>query len=268
MTTREQTRTAKTAADALTILERNLHALRRNPALIAANLAAPLGLVLVFGYVFGGALENALPGSSYREQIIPAAFVLVVGTGLVLAAGSAAIDAENGFTERLRTMPIRSLAVPIGSSLSHLIISAVSIIVMIPVGLLVGWRAHEGIGNTIAAFALLLLFGYALTWVGVFLGMAIRDQEVVQQLAPLVIALVMVSNAFVPTTSMPAWLATMAEWSPFSAAITATRDLFGNAPPMDGPWPLAHPVEATILWSAALILVFAPLAARRHDRRD
>lgn len=268
MTTTHHSRAGKTVADAVTIFDRNLLALKRNPALIAANLAAPLGLVLVFGYVFGGALDSAMPGSSYREQIIPAAFVLVAGTGLVLAAGGAAVDAQNGFNHRLRTMPTGGMAVSLGSSLSQLLISVVSIVIMAAVGLLVGWRPHEGTSHTLAAFGLLLLFGYALTWVGVYLGIAIRDQEVVQQLAPLVIAFVMVSNAFVPTSSMPTWLATVAEWSPFSAAITAVRDLFGNAPAMDGPWPLANPVTATILWSVGLILVFAPLAARRYGRRD
>lgn len=258
----------RTLAEAIVVFDRDLYALRRNPALIAANLAGPLGLVLVFGYVFGGALDGAMPGSSYREQIIPAAFVLVAGTGLVLAAGGAAVDVAHGVHQRLRTMPIRSLAVPLGASLSQLLVSVVSVVLMAIVGLLVGWRAHEGTGSTLAGFGLLLLFGYALTWAGVFLGLAIRDQQVVQQLAPLVIAGVMVSNAFVPTGTMPGWLAALAEWSPFSAAISAIRLLFGNAPVMDGPWPMAHPVAATLLWSAGLLVVFVPLAARLYGRRD
>lgn len=268
MTAQQRTSPGSTITDALTIFDRNLWALKRNPALIAANLAAPIGLVLVFGYVFGGALEGAMPGTSYIEQIVPAAFVLVVGTGLVLAAGTAALDIQNGATERFRTMPIRSLAVPLGATLSQLLISVVSIAAMAGVGLLLGWRAHEGPGSTLASFGVLLLFGYALTWVGLFLGFAIRDQEVVQQLAPMIIALVMVSNAFVPISSMPAWLGTVAAWSPFSAAITAIRDLFGNAPPVDGPWPLAHPVMATILWSVGLIAIFAPMAASRYGRQE
>lgn len=268
MSTQNTTTGQGVLAQALTVFERNMLALRRNPALIAANLAAPVGLVLVFGYVFGGALESALPGGSYREQIIPAAFVLVAGTGMVLAAGAAALDSQNGVSERFRTMPIARFAVPLGASLSQLLILVVSIVVMAGVGLLVGWRAHEGLGNTLAGFALLLLFGYALTWMGVYLGLAIRDQEVVQQLAPLVISLVMVSNAFVPTATMPAWLRAIAEWSPFSTAIAAIRDLFGNAPAADGPWPLANPVLATVFWSIGLIVIFAPLAAHKYGRRD
>lgn len=257
-----------TLAHAGVIFERELLALGRNPALIAANLAGPLGLVLVFGYVFGGALDSAMPGGSYREQIIPAAFVLVAGTGLVLAAGGAALDVGNGVHQRLRTMPIRSLSVPLGASWGQLLISLVSTLVMAVVGLLVGWRAHGSIADTVAGFAVLVLFAYALTWAGIYLGLAIRDQQVVQQLAPLVIAGVMVSNAFVPTDSMPGWLAAVAEWSPFSAAIAAIRVLFGNAPVMDGPWPLAHPVAATLIWSAVVVVVFVPLAARRYGRTD
>ncbi|WP_182349054.1 ABC transporter permease [Tomitella gaofuii] len=258
----------KLLTEAVVIFDRDLYALRRQPTLIAANLAGPLGLVLVFGYVFGGALDSAVPGASYREQIIPAAFVLVAGTGLVLAAGGAALDVANGVHQRLRTLPIRSVAVPLGSSLSQLLISVVAVVLMAGVGLLVGWRVHEGTGSTLAGFALLLIFGYALTWAGVFLGLAIRDQQVVQQLAPLIIAGVMVSNAFVPTATMPGWLGALAEWSPFSAAISALRLLFGNAPALDGPWPIAHPTAATLLWSVGLLLIFVPLAARLHGSRD
>lgn len=268
MTTSLQPSRGGVLRDAVSILDRNLLALRRNPALVAANLAAPVGLVLVFGYVFGGALDGAAPGGPYRELIVSAAFVLVAGTGLVLAAGAAASDIQNGVTDRFRTMPVRTLAVPLGASLSQLLVAVASVAVMAGVGLLVGWRAHEGAGATLAGFAVLMLFGYALTWVGLFLGFAIRDQDVVQQLAPLVISLVMVSNAFVPTSTMPAWLGTVAEWSPFSAAITALRALFGNAAAPEGPWPLAHPVATTILWSVLLVLVFAPLAVRRYGRRD
>lgn len=97
----------------------------------------------------------------------------------------------------------------------------------------------------------------------------IRDQEVVQQLAPLMVGLVMLSNAFVPLASMPEWLGTVAGWSPFSAAITAIRGLFGNAPPVtDGLWLLVHPVAATLLWSLVLVVISAPLAACRYGRRD
>lgn len=264
----QQTEHRHPLVDGMAVLYRNLLALRRNPVLLAANLAGPIGLVLVFGYVFGGSLRDALPGSSYREQIIPAAFVLVAGTGLVVAAGAAAHDVQNGVTERFRAMPMARFAVPFGASLSQLLLSVMSIAVMAVVGLLVGWQAHDGIGRTLAGFAVLTLFGYALTWMGIFLGLAIRDEEVVQQLAPVILAFVMVSNAFVPTSSMPAWLGTFAQWSPFSAAITALRDLFGNAAAPTGPWPLAHPVIATVAWSIGLLVVFAPLAARRYTRKD
>jgi ABC-2 type transport system permease protein len=258
----------RSSADGATVMYRDQVALRRNPALIAANLAGPLGLVLVFGYVFGGALAAASPGTAYREALIPAVFVLVAGTGLVIAAGSAAMDVQSGVTERFRSLPMGRFAVPLGATGSQLILSMLSLAVMAPIGLVVGWRVRTGPDSVIAGFALLLLFGYALTWMGVYLGLAVRNEEVVQQLAPLILGLVLISNAFVPTATMPTVVRVFAEWNPFSAAITAIRDLFGNGVALHGPLPLEHPVWATIMWSVAIIALFAPLAAKTYAQAD
>ncbi|MPV35908.1 ABC transporter permease [Georgenia subflava] len=249
-----------------TIVYRNLLALRRNPALVVANLAGPISMILLFGYVFGSAMGAAGTVADYRAALVPAAFVLVAGTGLIMVAGSTAVDVRNGVTERFRSLPMSPMAVPLGLAGSQLVLSVLSLTVMAAVGLVVGWRVHTDVVSAAASFALLLLFGYALSWVGIYLGLLIRDVEVVQQLSAPIFGLVMVSSAFVPTETMPAGIRAIAEWSPFSAAITATRHLFGNGSIPDGPLPLAHPVIATIVWSITLIAVFAPPAARRCSR--
>jgi ABC-2 type transport system permease protein len=254
-------------ADGAIIVHRNLLALRRNPSVVVASLAAPLGMVAMFGYVFGGALSDGST-TDYRKELIPAVFVLVAATGAVMTAGSTAMDARNGVTERLKSLPTRRLAVPFGLAGSQLLLSVISLAAMALLGLVVGWRIEDGPASALAGFALLLLFGYGLIWAGVFLGMAIRTMETIQQLAPLVFAFVMLSNAFVPTTGMPVVLRTLAEWNPFSAAISAARSLFGNAPVPEGPLPLAHPVLTTVLWSTALIALFAPLTARRFAKPE
>jgi len=255
-------------ADGSTIVYRNLLALRRNPAVIAANLVGPISMVLLFGYVFGGALAAGGDAAAYREALVPAAFVLVAGTGLIMAAGSAALDVQNGVTERFRSLAMQRIAVPFGQAGSQLILSVLSLAVMSGLGWLVGWRIHTDALSAAGAFLLLLLFGYALSWVGIFLGLVIRNVEVVQQLSAPIFGLVMLSNAFVPTETMPPVIRAIAEWSPFSAAITAVRYLFGNGTIPDGPLPLAHPIVTTIIWSVALIVVFAPLASRRYAKRD
>ncbi|MDT0445332.1 ABC transporter permease [Streptomyces johnsoniae] len=254
-------------ADGAIIVHRNLLALRRNPSVIAASLAAPLGMVAMFGYVFGNALSDG-SATDYRRELIPAVFVLVAATGAVMTAGSTAMEVQNGVTERLKSLPMRRIAVPFGLAGSQLVLSVVSLTAMALLGLAVGWRIEDGAASALAGFVLLLLFGYGLTWAGVFLGLAIRTMETIQQLAPLVFAFVMLSNAFVPTAGMPTMLRTLAEWNPFSAAISAARSLFGNAPAPDGPLPLAHPVLTTVIWSVALITLFAPLTARHFAKAE
>lgn len=254
-------------ANGTTIIHRNLLALRRNPSAVAASLAAPLGMVLMFGYVFGGALSDG-SATDYRKALVPAVFVLVAATGAVMTAGSTALEVQNGVTERLRSLPIRRIAVPFGLAGSQLILSVISLTTMALLGLAIDWRVEDGAASALAGFGLLLLFGYGLTWAGIYLGLALRNMETIQQLAPLVFAFVMLSNAFVPTAAMPSVLRGLAEWNPFSAVITAARSLFGNAPVPEGPLPLAHPVLTTVLWSVALIAVFAPLTARRFGKAE
>ncbi|MEZ3158960.1 ABC transporter permease [Microbacterium sp. BWT-B31] len=267
MTTADTTTRWPLAAGS-TIVYRNLLALRRNPAIVAANLVGPISMVLLFGYVFGGALAAGGDAAAYREALIPAAFVLAAGTGLIMAAGSAALDIQNGVTERFRSLPMQRIAVPFGLAGSQLVLAVISLAVMALLGFAVGWRIHSDVASATAGFVLLLLFGYALSWVGIHLGLVIRNVEIVQQLSAPIFGLVMLSNAFVPTATMPPVVRELAEWSPFSAAITAVRHLFGNGTIPDGPLPLAHPILTTIIWSIALTAVFAVLAARRFARRE
>ena len=136
---------------------------------------------------------------------------------------------------------------------------------MAGMGLAVGWRAHRGAADTAAAFALLILFQYAVTWAGAFLGLLVKNEATADSLVPLVFPVTMVSNAFVPPSGMPAWLRAIADWNPVSAAVAACRSLFGDSgiPAAGTAWPLEHPVIATLGWSALLLAAFMPLAAYR-----
>jgi ABC-2 type transport system permease protein len=140
---------------------------------------------------------------------------------------------------------------------------------MVGTGLLVGWQPHRGLIPTAEAFLLMMLLRYALSWAGVYVGLAAKDEQTIAQLAPLLLPFTMLSNAFVPTGGMPAWLRFLADWNPVSAITAACRKLFGEpgAPSGHVPWPLAHPAATVLLWSAALLAVFVPLSVRTFMRK-
>ncbi|MDN5798312.1 MAG: ABC transporter permease [Intrasporangium sp.] len=248
------------------VLGRHMLVLRRNPALAAATLLGPVSLVLMFGYVFGGAIAGA-DIATYRSNLIASALVLTAGTSLVIIAADTARDVKEGMTPRVLAMPVSRLAILLGATVAQLLVSVVLYAVMIGVGLLTGWRWQAGFPAALAGLGLLVLFGYALSWLGVHLGLVIRDEQVIQQLASLILGTVLFSNAMVPVETMPGVPRAIAEWNPFSAVVSAVRYQFGTAPVADGPWPLAHPVLATVGWSVLLLAAFVPLATRRLARQ-
>ena len=167
-------------------------------------------------------------------------------------------------TDRLRTMPISRGATLLGQGLADLAVNVVVLAGMAGVGYAVGWRAHAGAGRLLAAFGLLLLLRFALVWTGFFLGILCGREEIAAQAGILVFPIGTVSNVFVPTSGMPGWLRVVADWNPISCATSASRSLFGDTlgATASSPWPLAHPVEASLGWCALLLLVFIPLAVR------
>ncbi len=157
-------------------------------------------------------------------------------------------------------MPIARSAVPFGRAGVTVATGLLNLVVLTMCGLAIGWRINDGAADAAAAFGLLLLMRYALSWLGVYLGLLVRNPTSADSLVPLVFVVAMVSNAFVPTSGMPAWLRDIANWNPVSSLVAACRQLFGNpGAAHGGAWPLQHPVLAIIAWSALLILVFAPL---------
>ncbi|MEU9086108.1 ABC transporter permease [Streptomyces sp. NPDC048357] len=253
--------------DGWTLTQRNLLRLRHEPGTLLTILLMPTVFVVLFGFVFGSAI--GIPGSgNYREYMMPGMFVLGTGTALSSAMVDVAMDQSRGVMDRLRSMPTNRVSVPLGQSGAEALIGVYGLVVMMVYGLIVGWRAHNGIAKALAAIGLLLLLRYTLAWVGTYLGLAIRNASTAANLAPLTLPLTMVSNAFVPTDGMPTWLRVICEWNPLSALATATRTLFGNpgTPGPDAAWPLTHPVTATLLWAGVLLLIFVPLSARRFAK--
>jgi ABC transporter DrrB family efflux protein len=219
--------------------------------------------------VFGGAI--AVAGSNYREFLLPGIMVQTMVFSSAIVAMGLTNDLQKGIVDRFKSLPVPRSAVLVGRSISSLIHSSIGVAVMGLTGLLIGWRIRNGVVDAVFGFLLLLLFGFALIWLGIWVGSLMRTVEAVQGfMFTVMFPLTFVANTFAPTESMPAWLRAIAEWNPVSAVTQACRELWGNGPPApaDAAWPLQHAVEVSIVWSIVLTAVFAPLAVTAFRRRS
>jgi ABC-2 type transport system permease protein len=250
--------------DGLAVARRDLEHVRRQPGLLLASLVFPAIMVVLFGYIFGSAI-SVPGGGDYRAYLMPGLFAMTTVTGVIVTATAVTDDLAKGVMDRFRSMPITRWAVPFGQTAADLLACIVGLVGMVICGLAVGWRANHGLGSAAAAFGVLLLLRYAVSWGGIAIGMGIRKPETVDAMTPLVFPLTMLGNAFVPTAGMPPWLRFIAEWNPVSAAVAACRELFGNPGAAAGSaWPLQHPVVATIAWSLLLLAILVPLSTRLY----
>jgi ABC-2 type transport system permease protein len=249
--------------DGLAMTGRQLRRVRNSPGLAILTQMMPVNMLLFFGYVFGSAL--AMPGREYRSFLVPGLLVATAAGGLMTGMFQAAADTHRGVMDRFRTMPVSRAAVPLGQAVADLVVTTVGTVPLLLVGLAVGWRIEGSAARAAGAVGLLLLFRFACTCAGIFLGLLTRSEDAAGQLGASSFVLPLLSNAYIPTGNLPGWLRTLAEWNPISAVTTALRDLFGNAPvPPDSSWPVAHPIAGSLAWSLLLTAVFLPLAVRRY----
>jgi ABC transporter DrrB family efflux protein len=252
-----------------TIVWRNLVHIRRMPEMLLDVTVQSVMFVLLFAYVFGGAIS--VRGADYKEFLLPGIMVQTMVFSSAIVAMGLTSDLQKGFVDRFKSLPVPRPAVLVGRSISSLIHSSIGIAVMAVTGLLIGWRIRNGVLDAVLAFLLLLLFGFALIWLGIWVGSLMRTVEAVQGfMFTVMFPLTFVANTFAPPESMPAWLRTIAEWNPVSALTQACRELWGNGLPAraDAAWPLQHPVLVSIAWSFIFIAVFAPLAVSAFRRRS
>jgi ABC-2 type transport system permease protein len=180
-------------------------------------------------------------------------------------------DLEKGFVDRLKSLPIPRSSILVGRSLSSLIHSSIGITVMAVTGFAIGWRMRNGFFDAVLAFALFLLMGFAMIWIGILVGSTFHSVEGVQGfMFTVMFPLTFLANTFAPTERMPDWLRTLAEWNPVSSLTQAARELWGNGPPApaDAALPLHHPVVSTIIWALLITAVVAPLALRSFRERS
>jgi ABC-2 type transport system permease protein/oleandomycin transport system permease protein len=244
--------------DSIVIARRNLLMIMRTPQLLVFSTIQPVMFVLLFRYVFGGAIN--VPGTNYAEFLLPGVFVQTVVFGGTAAAVALASDLNAGIVDRFRSLPMARSAVLAGRTAADAVRNVFVIALMVIVGYAVGFRFQGGFLAAVGAMAIALLFGYAFSWFFALIGMLVRDPETAQvagfvPLFPLVFA----SSIFVSPQTMPSWLRWFAEHQPISKVANAVRGLsLGTATTSD--------VVIALLWIGAMLVVFAPLATWRYRK--
>jgi ABC-2 type transport system permease protein len=256
-------------ADVLAVTGRNLVHIRREPLQLSDVTVQPVLFTMLFVYVFGAGV--AVPGGgSYTAFAIAGLLALNLTTSSMGTAVGLSTDLNGGVIERFRTLPMWRPAVLVGRSLADLLTAVVCASIVAVTGLAIGWRPEGGVADTVAGFAIFLLFAYAMSWACACLGVVSKGPESAQGLGLVILfPLAFVSNALVPTAHMPAVLRAVADWNPVSAVTAASRELFHNPNPSASidAWPMQHPVVTSLLWSVAILAVFAPLATALYRRR-
>jgi ABC-2 type transport system permease protein len=256
------------AHDGWIVTKRNLIKIKRIPDLLIFTTIQPIMFVLLFAYVFGGAIK--VPGVNYKEYLMAGIFTQTVAFGSSLTAIGLADDLTKGIVDRFRSLPMSRAAVLLGRTTSDLLNNGLVVLVMSACGLLVGWRIHTNALEAAAGFGLLFLFGYAMSWISAVIGLSVRSVEVAQSAGFIwLFPMTFLSNAFITTDTLPSWLQPIADWNPISSVVLALRDLWGNAPAgmaRGSGFPAEHPVLLAVLWSVGIVAVFMPMAIARYRR--
>jgi ABC transporter DrrB family efflux protein len=253
-------------SDGAVVAKRNFIKLTRVPELLIWTTMSPIMFVLLFGYVFGGAID--VPGSNYREFLIAGVFAQTVIFGATGTGAGIAEDMTKGIIDRFRSLPMARSAVLVGRTGSDILYNSISITVMSLTGLIVGWRIRTGPVEAIKGFLLLLLFSYAVSWIFAYIGLKVPSVEVVQNASFMfIMPLTFISNAFVPSNTLPGPLKAFAEWNPVSTVAQAARDAFGNVG-LDRPdaWSLQNPMLYSLIWIGIILAVFIPLSIRQYNK--
>jgi ABC-2 type transport system permease protein/oleandomycin transport system permease protein len=244
--------------DALVLAERNLVRLPRAPDLLIAFTIQPVMFVLLFAFVFGGAIDT--PGYDYVDFLIPGIIVQNIAFGGFVTALGLAEDMTKGLIDRFRSLPMAPSAVLAGRTLADVATNTMSIVVLLGTGLIIGFSFDASALEILGGFGLLLLFGFAFSWIFALIGMSVSSPEAANGVGfTLIFPITFISSAFVPVESMPAGLEEFADANPISTVVDAMRALWLGAPAGDSIW-------GAVAWSLALIVIFAPLAVAKYRR--
>ncbi|MCX5560350.1 ABC transporter permease [Streptomyces sp. NBC_00038] len=258
--------------DSLVIAKRNLIRMSRIPEMVIFGLIQPIMFVVLFSYVFGGSMQigGSTSSTDYRNFLMAGIFAQTVTFATAGAGAGIADDMHKGLIDRFRSLPMARGAVLTGRTLADLVQTALTLLVLALVALLVGWRVGSdgdtNAGKVLGAFGLLLLSGYAFTWIGALIGLSVRTPEAATSGGLIwLFPVTFISNAFVDSSNMTPWLRHIADWNPFSATVQASRELFANpGVSKSDAWPMQHSVWASLIYSVLIILIFRTLAVRKY----
>jgi ABC-2 type transport system permease protein len=252
--------------DAMTITWRNIRAGWRVPDNQIYLFIQPIMFVLLFAYVFGGAIQ--VPGVDYIDFLMAGIFVQTMAFACAPASVGLADDMQKGLIDRFRSLPMARSAVIAGRVTADLVNQFIVLVIMIICGFIVGWTFENGFGPFLAAVGLLMLFAFAMLWVGAFIGLSVGNPQVAASAGLIwLFPVVFMSNVFVDPSSMPSVIQAIAEWNPVSAIASGARELFGNESLVESDaWPMENSVLAALLWCLLIIAVFAPLAVRKYKK--
>lgn len=244
--------------DAMVVTKRNLLKYPRVPALLAFSTIQPVMFVLLFVFVFGGAIQ--IPGTSYVDFLIPGIMVQTSLFGSTQTGIGIATDMNLGMVDRFRSLPMARSAVLVGRTLSDSVRNLFVVLLMVVVGSLVGFRFHAGFIPALGAVAIAVLFGFTFSWISANIGLWVKEVESAQAASFIwIFPLTFASSAFVPVATMPGWLQAWAKFNPVTNAVDAIRALVLGGP-------TATPVLRSVVWIIVLLLVFVPLAIRQYRR--
>ncbi|QZQ56510.1 ABC transporter permease [Curtobacterium sp. TC1] len=253
--------------DGWTVTKRNLIKLKRSPDMLVFAVLQPIMFVLLFSQVYGGAI--AVEGTDYTQFLMAGIFAQTVVFGATFSGSAMAQDLKEGLIDRFRTLPMSASAVLVGRTNSDLVLNSISMAIMMLTGLAVGWRVNSSPLEFLAGIALLLLFSYAFSWVMALLGMSVKTPEVINNASFMILfPLTFISNAFVPSDTLPLVLRVFAEWNPVSSLVQAARELFGNvgSAPVPDIWTMQHPIVTVLIGVAVMLVVFVPWAVNKYTR--
>jgi ABC transporter DrrB family efflux protein len=248
-------------SDAWVVTIRHLRRIPRQPDMLVFSTIQPIMFIVLFRYVFGGAIGKSVPGGDYAQFLMPGIFVQTVVFGSVAATGiGIAADMEKGIMDRFRSLPMTRTSVLLGHSLADVVRNMMTVAVMVIVGLLVGFRFEGGVLGGLAGIGMLLFFGFAFSWLAALIGLSVSSVEAAQSggfiwLFPLTFA----SSAFAPVETMPGWLRGFAEHNPVSVTVNTLRGFFNGTDIGSDGW-------QSLAWAFGVIAVFLPLAVLKFGR--
>jgi ABC-2 type transport system permease protein len=260
--------------DSLVMARRNLIRMTRIPEMILFGLIQPIMFVVLFTYVFGGSMQigDSTDLDVYKNFLMAGIFAQTVTFATASSGAGIADDMHKGLIDRFRSLPMARGAVLTGRTVADLVQTALTLLVLAIVALIVGWRPGAvdptNFAKILGGFGLLLLLGYAFTWIGALIGLSVRTPEAATSGGLIwLFPVTFISNAFVDSSKMTPWLRHIAEWNPFSATVQAARKLFGD-PGLSSSdaWPMQHPVWASVIYSVVIIALFRTLAVRKYRR--